>query len=337
MNSLTRSDVPKFLLDLCGYSKVFEDKEQSKTAAITVDKAATSALSELRRSSRTRRPSRKVRESIRDSGAADKVNKLQKKRKKYLEEDTEESESIEKHKKLCIITDVNHLHHYPISNPDIDDVLTTLQDQKKEIKKLTKREIAELDSAIKLSKETGAYPGVQISLLGSRLGNGAFLDPSANPLSAGTVLGIYSGEYKLYQIDHLDDIDLSYAFELTDIICLDKQEHLKFFGNLDTYVEDGDYVIYSDAYRKGNWTRNLNHGGRYANCTAELVRYKTTTETGGKIEQWIVLVKTSKKINPGEQLLFDYGKHYWQKYGIVPTAMKPSTYKMGLDGHVTNL
>lgn len=127
----------------------------------------------------------------------------------------------------------------------------------------------------------------------------------------------------------MNDADLSYAFELTDIICLDEEEHLQFFDNLDTFTDNGDYVIYSDTLHKGNWTRNLNHGGKYANCTADLVRYEATMEDGAKREQWVVLVKVSKTINPGEQLLFDYGKNYWKKYGIVPAEVTPSTYTLG--------
>ena len=338
-NSSVRGD-EHFLRGLWDSHQTAEDDNRSTSTTLknTEKKVKKSAEPTLRRTSRARKPSRRLREIMRDKRETAVDKRVIGKKRTHLErDDLEDSETSEENKRQSVITDKDHLHHFPIIGSDINEIMNSLSDQKMDIKKLSKNDIARLEVAIALSNHTGVYPGLRISSLGEALGNGAFLDPANPSLRAGTILGIYSGEYKLYQIDHLGDVDLSYAFELTEIISLDEDEHLKFFGSLDTYTDDGDYVIYSDALKKGNWTRNINHGGEHANCTAELVRYSTRNEEDKQVEHWVVLVKTSKKIKPGEQLLFDYGANYWKKYGFVPTSMKPSTYTLSEDGRVHSL
>jgi hypothetical protein len=243
--------------------------------------------------------------------------------------DSSEIASTEKVKKARSIIDKEEfLYQYPIANSDVHSILASLDDQLKNIEQLNKIEITHLHTAIKASEATGTYPDVHIVSLGEDLGSGAFLSSSAKPIEKGSILGIYSGEYKIYNLDHLEGIDLSYAFELTEIIYLDEEEHLKFFGNLDQFVPNGDYVIYCDAKNKGNWTRFLNHGGKAANCLARLVRCPLLTEGEEKTEQWIVVVETVKKIKPGEQLLLNYGSNYWKKDGIVPKPVTPTTFKL---------
>ncbi len=306
-------------------------EEQKALVTSSTDAVARSTFEksqEVRRSSRSHKPSRRKLESEKQS---------KKRSIKIASVKRSKKESSRKHKKQRVIRDKKYLHHYPLSTTSVSKMLATLDDQRQELNKLSKREVVELDRAITLSANTGAYPGIRISSLSGSLGQGVFLDPDGGSIKKETVLGIYSGEYKVFQIDHLEGADLSYAFELTEIISLDKKEHLEFFGNLDRYTDPGDYVVYCDAKEKGNWSRYLNHGGRYANCEAELVRYPPGGKMGADTEQWIVIVRASKRINPGEQLLLNYGRNYWKKYGITPSPVKPTTFTINQDGTLTQV
>lgn len=301
-----------------------EKDQDSHSSALQV-KVARRALQKMdqspRRSKRVTRSSIKLKESM-ESESTSPRSKGIKKRRTVKERAT---------KIARVINEENFLHHYPIRQKAIENIISSLKDQRKRIEKLSANEVRKLDSAIQKSDATGAYPGIKIIALGKPLGSGAFLDPMSKPLKKGTILGIYSGEYKIFQIDYLGDTDLSYAFELTDIISLDKDEHQELFGNLNTWSDDGDYVVYCDALNKGNWIRFLNHGGQLANCEAQLVRYPSKGKMRTDTEQWVVVVRTLETIQPGEQLLLNYGKNYWKKYGLEPKAVSPSQYTLVQD------
>lgn len=278
-----------------------------------------------RRTQRKISPSRKVRENLQNKTSGGSRSKISRKKKA--------TDKIPV-KKLQMVTEQEFLHHYPITTSKIDDLFSELEDQEKTIHKLHATEVKKLDIAIRNSEATGAYPGISIVPLGENLGFGAFIDPKGKKLNKGTILGIYSGEYKIYQTEHLKDIDLSYAFELTDIICLEEEEHLAHFGDLNTWCQ-GDYMIYCDAKEKGNWTRFLNHGGKSANCTAQLVKYPPKGKMGADAEKWIVIIYVLETIRPGEQLLLDYGESYWEKYGVKPIEVTPSHYKLQENGSIS--
>lgn len=331
MNSIEFSGNSLFLQNLSGQPQRRDSEDSEVTAVIDeVSKEIFSKTHQPRRTSRSHKPSLKLKESLASIKTSTKNE-----RKRTSSSRKRKSERIIISKKQKVVKETHFLHQYPISNPAVDEVLATLDDQRDEIKSLTKAEVNKLERVITVTAETGAYPGVEICALEAGLGKGAFLNLTSPSIPKGSILGMYSGEYKLFQIDHLADADLSYAFELTEIICLDETEHLKFFPNLETYTDNGDYVIYCDALEKGNWTRYLNHADLSANCEAQLVRYKPTNSLGNSIEQWIVLVTASKKINPGEQLLLNYGKNYWKKYGIVPSVVNPRTLMLADDGTVS--
>jgi len=97
--------------------------------------------------------------------------------------------------------------------------------------------------------------------------------------------------------------------EYTGVISRDLQKDMTYMmGTLDGY-----YSI--DAKFEGNETRFINHSKHAANSVPLNMFHNF---------RWRVLLVASKEIQPGEQILFDYGSGYWsdrtppQDLGIKP-------------------
>jgi len=77
------------------------------------------------------------------------------------------------------------------------------------------------------------------------------------------------------------------------------------------YIFSLDSQRLVDSARAANETRFINHGSEdELNCQSEVI-YSS--------DDWRIVLKASRDIEPGEELLFDYGKEYFGDKGIRPS------------------
>jgi hypothetical protein len=127
--------------------------------------------------------------------------------------------------------------------------------------------------------EDKLFPKVYIDWIDQRLGYGVF---ALEDLPAFTFLGEYTGIMRKRPLLFHKSNDYCFGYEIG-------------IGHKTRY--------YIDAERAGNVTRFINHGKK---TNAEpLALYRS-----GLIH---IIIRTSKTISKGEQILYDYGETYWAK------------------------
>lgn len=152
---------------------------------------------------------------------------------------------------------------------------------------------------------------------------GTFLTQESDTITKGTVLGYYGGEYRVEDLER--NSDLSYAVEVSPVILLEEEEYLNLFDE-GKYDPDREFVIVIDAIEQGTWTRFINHGGRHHNVEM-VIEYRPWPHEDSDYAP-VIVVKSTKTIYPGEQLLFDYGENYWERLGFVPSPVAPDTFRL---------
>lgn len=153
-----------------------------------------------------------------------------------------------------------------------------------------------------------------------------FLHPEAEPLVKGQIIAPYAGELSFIPQNQLDDS--SYAFATLSDICFTKKEHMV-FDSQRRYHARRLYILNLDAYRKGNFTRFINHS-ETPNVNAELFRIPENS-LGLAPSPIEVIYLANKTIRPGEQLLVSYEgeeKSYWGAAKIKPVPITPKTFRL---------
>jgi hypothetical protein len=161
------------------------------------------------------------------------------------------------------------------------------------------------------------------------LGSGIFLHPQSQPLLRGQVVAFYAGEVMILP-QNLED-NGGYAFSLVESMHLTKKEQL----DLDPRVTYHPRRLYSaklDAFKKGNFTRFINHSDK-PNIEAQMLSVPKNS-SGLVSAPCEIIYFVKKRIYPGEQLLVCYeagGKTYWKPSKIKPFCMTPATFQLDLD------
>ncbi len=127
----------------------------------------------------------------------------------------------------------------------------------------------------------------------SNLGKGVFVNLNSSRINKNEFIGIYSGVVRIMPENQRGGL---YAFSVSD-----------------------DIVV--DAQVEGNFTRFINHGqAKHANVSPQLMQ---TAHHNAQI----VLIAT-KRIQPGCQILMNYGPSYWRDQQIVPFTLTPQSIQI---------
>ena len=181
----------------------------------------------------------------------------------------------------------------------------------------------------KVSEEISSHELPKIYVrkkLPKNLGEGLFLRPDAKPIKKGSVIAPYAGEVSVVQQEASDDSE--YAFEPIDEMVLTRSEQ-KALDPKSSFLSTRRYAIKLDAYKKGNFTRSINHSSD-PNVEAELVEIGKNSY-GLKPMPLEVIYFAKKTIHPGEQLLVSYeGEEdsYWEACDYEPFHMTPKTFQV---------
>lgn len=185
------------------------------------------------------------------------------------------------------------------------------------------KEIAEISEAI----EKWSLPKYLVrKKLPFDLGFGIFLHPDAKPILKGQVIAPYSGEVSLVPQNDADDA--AYAFEPLNNMHLKKEEQ-EALDKKRAYHSRRLYSVKLDAFKKGNFTRFINHSDK-PNILAQTLCIPSNRYNLPPSPIEIIYI-AKKKILPGEQLLVCYEdgeKSYWGVSKIVPFPMTPKTFKV---------
>ncbi|MEI8300747.1 MAG: SET domain-containing protein [Chlamydiota bacterium] len=191
---------------------------------------------------------------------------------------------------------------------------------------LPKKYIQDLIKVMTTVEQKGLPSHLVCKKLPHNLGSGIFLHPDSQPLLRGQVISFYAGEVMVLP-QNLPD-DGGYAFSLVEDMHLTKKEQ----HDLDktaTYHPRRLYSAKLDAFKKGNFTRFINHSDT-PNVEAQML---AIPKNFGKLTsspcEIIYFVK--KRIYPGEQLLVCYeagGKTYWKPSKIKPFSMTSKTFQL---------
>lgn len=205
--------------------------------------------------------------------------------------------------------------------------------QKLTVPRVTRKELKEL-AEICREIEASGLPAYLVCLpLGSDLGKGIFLRPSAAPIKKGSVIGSYAGAVSLIVQNRPDDG--SYAFTPVEDILLNKKEQELFDKASSYYSPKRLYSFKVDGFKKGNFTRYINHSEK-----PNVVAYTLSVPSNpfGLVPSPIEVIYFAKKtIYPGEQLLVSYEegeKCYWGAQSVKPFAMTPKTFRLSDKGIV---
>lgn len=163
---------------------------------------------------------------------------------------------------------------------------------------------------------TGIPNHLQVCHISDEVGRGVFLKPEANPLREGNFIFLYSGEYEVIPMREAMQ-NKSYAYTIVESIRLSKKT-LKTLCATDD--QENDWYIGINAEKQGNIASLVNHSTDEPNVQATIY-----IADGMPIPAFIAL----KQINPGEQLLVNYGQKYWEALGLKPVEMTPTTYILG--------
>jgi len=191
--------------------------------------------------------------------------------------------------------------------------------KRQNIPRLSKNKLTQLDAMSRKIRREGLPKHLVLKKLKGKLGHGIFLHPKARPIARGEVIGAYAGEVSLLPQNQGDNSD--YVFSLiSDLRLTRKQQQL-----LDPKSPFRPRRLYSldlDAYKKGNFTRFINHSSK-PNIEAHLLRTP--------LHPFEIIYIAKMTIRPGEQLLTCYegdDNSYWGALGIKPFSMTPQTFQI---------
>ncbi len=222
----------------------------------------------------------------------------------------------------------------PLINPALIDIIhRELKKQKIVVHRLLKKNLQELAKVSKAIQEHG-YPDHLIrKKLSGQLGYGIFLHPDATAIPKGQVIASYAGDLSIVVQNEPDEG--AYAFAPLEEMHLSKEEQ-RHFDKKHTYHPRRLYALKLDAYKKGNFTRFINHSEK-PNLSAEMLQIPSNPY--GLLPAPIEIIYFAKKtIHPGEQLLVSYEdgeKSYWKAFRIKPFLMTPQTFRLSSSGKLT--
>ncbi len=184
-------------------------------------------------------------------------------------------------------------------------------------------EIAAISERIKKGQLPKHFVRKKIS---PEIGYGIFLHPDAEPLVKEEVIAPYAGEISL--VPQYTHDPSSYAFTLIEDILLDKGEQKKWDSGSHFHPKR-HYTFKLDAWKKGNFTRFINHSEK-PNLAAYTVRIPKNPY-GIAPAPIAVVYFVKKKILPGDQLLVCYEqseKSFWNSEQGKAFAMTPQTFRI---------
>ena len=182
-----------------------------------------------------------------------------------------------------------------------------------------------MNTLLKKNKEIAFHDiptNLQLAYVNSLVNTGVFLKPKAKSIEPGTFIGIYTGSYELVRADL--GSSTSYAYDVAQGIHLTKNQLKHVVGTEESLSTKDEYSIQTNALTSGNFTRFINHSSLETNIEAVVAKLPN--------ERVEVLLFALKKINPGEQLLSNYGGQYWKALHIIPNDMTPTSYLLNSQG-----
>ncbi|MBS0624529.1 MAG: SET domain-containing protein-lysine N-methyltransferase [Verrucomicrobia bacterium] len=295
-------------------------KPKEESPKLTVS----SSSSKLSDTPRIRKPSKKLLEALGDSSSSSSITTLLSRR----EAPAVDNEPKAKKEKTGGVIPVPNSFRLSNSRPKtlshagvIQKIFNGRNDNY--IKSI---EQAEIDSNREALLQDGLPHGLKLCQINGDVGNGVFLDPKAAPIQPGVFLGFYTGEWIISK--HEEEHYSNYIMTVLDNIhlSLDDQGQI----NEKNPKKSNAYFLDIDGRKEGNYTRNFNHSEKDDNVEIRIVRLPN-----GTIE---CAFYSSKVINPGEQVLLDYGKEYWkvlkELFGVKVKPMKPKTYLLNADNQI---
>ena len=166
---------------------------------------------------------------------------------------------------------------------------------------------------------------LQLAYVNSEVNLGVFLKPEVDSIETGTFIGIYAGRQELVRAD--PGFTSPYGCEIAQGISLTKGQLKHVVGTSDTLDSNEKYSIQINAFEIGNFTRFINHSTLRPNIKALLSCFPD-----GRLE---ILFFAFKKIQPGEQLLLNYGELTWKVFGVIPQDITPTSYMLDALGKVS--
>lgn len=154
---------------------------------------------------------------------------------------------------------------------------------------------------------------LQLAEVHPKVGTGIFLKSSEKSIEIGSFIGVYAGVKEL--VEEEPGFTSSYAYNIAKGISLKESQDR--------------CAIQVNALNTGNFTRFLNHSSLQPNIKPLLSKLP-----GGRVE---ILFFALKKINPGEQLLVDYGDQYWRTFNLDPMNMIPTSFMLNPFGKVISV
>lgn len=158
------------------------------------------------------------------------------------------------------------------------------------------------------------------------MGQGVFVKPDSGRIKEGSFLGFYSGEYELRKLP--DESDTTFLYDLVEIKVDAK---LRQQLNLE---KGAKYGLVIDAKKTGNYTRCFNHSSTDTNAMPYIYN------KDGKI---VVGLIATKPIEPGQQILWNYGDNYWDHIKtengekIELKHVTPDTYRLVKNNETFNI
>lgn len=184
---------------------------------------------------------------------------------------------------------------------------------------MNRKQLKELKSVMQDIELEGLPSHFVVKKLQGKIGHGVFLHPRAKPIARGQVIAPYAGIVTLVPQNAMDDAD--YAFDPVTDLKLTKEEQ-KRFDPKNKYHQGRLYSLKLDAYKKGNFTRFINHSVK-----PNVIAYLSST----KKNPYQIIYFAKRAIQPGEQLLVCYeddAKTYWSALGIKPFPMTARTFRL---------
>lgn len=198
-----------------------------------------------------------------------------------------------------------------------------LRRQKETLDRLTVKQMKELHEICSAIEKKGLPSFLVCAPLPHGLGSGIFLHPEAEALVKGQIIGAYAGAVSL--VPPSGDGGL-YAFTPLEKIELTEEEQAIYHKRA-RFDKTRPYIYKVDAFRKGNFTRFVNHSEK-PNLLAHLYRIPKNS-LGLKPSPIEVIYSVKKKIRPGEQLLVSYEGEkncYWDPSEAKPFPILPNTF-----------
>lgn len=169
----------------------------------------------------------------------------------------------------------------------------------------------------------GTPDGVVVAKINDLIGYGVFATKTFHP---GDFIGFYAGELRIGGIskrNHTTFDNNDYALDLAITKSFTPGDLTNWLGSGQPKTPLKRVIVQVNAESSGNFTRFINHtSGIFANCIPSRCRVE------GVLQSVFLVTKT---IEPGEQLLWDYGIDYWKHHEVVPATVTPSTYILNIE------